>query len=65
MNKEFQLPDIFLLPEETRKSYNCYPGIDRLKNLSKVNIFVGPNNTGKSRLLRTFLALEILPGVDC
>jgi len=60
MNKEFQLPDIFLLPDDVQKSYNCYPGIDRLKNLSKVNIFVGPNNTGKSRLLRKLFITQNL-----
>jgi len=36
------------LPDELKNEYNT----DELDNLSKVNIFIGPNNSGKSRLLR-------------
>lgn len=31
---------------------------DRISNLSKVNIFVGANNTGKSRFLRSLFYLD-------
>lgn len=31
-----------------------------LKNLSRINVFIGPNNSGKSRFLRRFLKLKIL-----
>ncbi|MBY2445730.1 hypothetical protein KWX03_17860 [Clostridioides difficile] len=33
-------------------NFNEYK-LDRIDNLSKVNIFVGANNSGKSRFLRT------------
>lgn len=33
--------------------------IDQVQNLSKINIFVGENNSGKSRLLRNILSNEI------
>jgi hypothetical protein len=33
-------------------------GQDWLENLSKVNIFVGPNNSGKSRFMRHLLSLK-------
>lgn len=36
------------LSNELKNEYNT----DELDNLSKVNIFIGPNNSGKSRLLR-------------
>jgi hypothetical protein len=35
------------------------PSTDQIQNLSKINIFVGENNSGKSRLLRNILSNEI------
>ncbi len=40
------------LPEEIRSQYLCDPKTDAITNLNRVNIFIGPNNSGKSRLLR-------------
>jgi AAA15 family ATPase/GTPase len=47
-----ELPEIFCFPGEVSSNYECSPGIDKFLNLSKVNIFVGANNSGKSRLMR-------------
>ncbi|HBG1591618.1 hypothetical protein KWV42_19335 [Clostridioides difficile] len=38
-------------------NFNEYT-LDRIDNLSKVNIFVGANNSGKSRFLRTIFNLN-------
>ncbi|MEE9553812.1 MAG: ATP-binding protein [candidate division Zixibacteria bacterium] len=49
------------LPKEGNTSivdYTFKPTADWLDKLSKVNIFVGPNNSGKSRLLRYLISLE-------
>jgi len=48
------------LEREKFKGYSFVPIEDDLilSDLSKVNIFVGPNNTGKSRFLRTLFSWE-------
>ncbi|WP_317898550.1 AAA family ATPase [Aurantibacillus circumpalustris] len=47
------------ISEDVFSSYNYNPEKE-LDNLSKVNIFIGPNNSGKSRFLRHLFALENL-----
>lgn len=50
-----------LLDEEKYKEYNVFGEKDRfLKNLSNINIFVGINNAGKSRLIRKIFCDEDL-----
>lgn len=46
------LPDTFIFSAKNRELFDSEPGIDRLKHLAKVNLFVGPNNSGKSRVIR-------------
>ena len=48
-----EIPDIFPLDDDVRSGFSCHPGIGVLRNLSKVNIFLGPNNSGKSLLMRS------------
>lgn len=47
------------LPDKSYKYNADGKKSDRLKNLSKVNVFVGANNNGKSRLLRTLFSNEL------
>ncbi len=49
----------WFLEDEVYRTYSCEPKQNELQGLSKVNIFVGPNNSGKSRLLRELF--EIMP----
>jgi hypothetical protein len=35
----------------------------QLGPLAKINIFVGPNNSGKSRLMRALASIERLPAI--
>jgi len=44
--------------DEPNKDWHLHPTGLWLDNLSKINIFVGPNNSGKSRFLRYLLSLE-------
>ena len=48
---------------ERRKKVTIERG-NILKNLSKINIFVGENNSGKSRLLRSFVKTKELEFID-
>jgi len=41
-----------VLPDELSKSYATDEHANRICKLSKLNVFIGPNNSGKSRLLR-------------
>jgi predicted ATP-dependent endonuclease of OLD family len=49
---------IYLNNEET-KSYKVLEDDKEMKHLSKINIFIGPNNSGKSRFLRSLFSQEI------
>jgi predicted ATP-dependent endonuclease of OLD family len=52
--KEIKLPDesyFYLADDNTHK--------DSIESLSKINIFVGENNSGKSRLIRNILSKEL------
>jgi AAA15 family ATPase/GTPase len=40
------------LPEELRQQYNLSENCYVLSGINRINIFIGPNNSGKSRLLR-------------
>jgi AAA15 family ATPase/GTPase len=45
--------------EEVKESFKNYKvDNDILDNLSKINIFVGENNSGKSRFLRNLQSIE-------
>jgi predicted ATP-dependent endonuclease of OLD family len=44
--------------ESELKAFKLLPHKDWLENLSKVNIFIGQNNSGKSRFLRNLVALS-------
>jgi predicted ATP-dependent endonuclease of OLD family len=45
------ITDIYI-PEEFKSQY-CFPNqADSLSKLNRINIFIGPNNSGKSRFLR-------------
>ncbi|MEO7216319.1 AAA family ATPase [Mucilaginibacter sp.] len=48
------------LGEDKFEHYNTIEEDRTLKNLSKVNIFIGSNNSGKSRCLRTVFSNELL-----
>lgn len=48
------------LPDENYVFHDdIYSKTDRIEFLSKINIFIGENNSGKSRLLRTLLSNEL------
>ena len=36
-----------------KQEYNFVKSEDKLENLSKINIFIGTNNSGKSRFMRS------------
>lgn len=44
------------LPESIKSVYAVEEGLDYLSNLSRLNVFIGPNNSGKSRLIRALFA---------
>lgn len=44
------------LAKRAEDKFSCYPLHDRIGPLKRINIFVGPNNSGKSRLMRRILA---------
>lgn len=48
------------LPDENYKFIIDNKTKDSIENLSKLNIFIGQNNSGKSRLMRTLLSEEVL-----
>lgn len=54
--KDVKIPEgcYFVLNDDKKASE-----ISRLRNLSKINIFIGENNSGKSRLLRTLISNEL------
>ena len=51
-------PGIVVLSE---LGYQTVESRNWLTNLSKLNVFIGPNNSGKSRLLRALFADDDLP----
>lgn len=64
--KEIEIPDerYYIRIEEVPETENSENQVQRLKNLSKINIIIGENNSGKSRLLRSFIInkeLKFLP----
>ncbi|KAB8156034.1 AAA family ATPase [Kordia sp. TARA_039_SRF] len=59
------------LPKDENSSLNNYytsddleNSIEHLKNLNKINIFVGANNSGKSRFMRELMTYDTLFGVN-
>ncbi|TFF33506.1 hypothetical protein [Mucilaginibacter psychrotolerans] len=44
------------LREDKFKEYNTIDDDRTIRNLSKINIFIGSNNSGKSRCLRTIFS---------
>ena len=53
------LLDHVYLNQEEQTQYLVGPGAPFLLNLAKVNIFIGPNNSGKSRFLRSLYAHDM------
>jgi hypothetical protein len=48
------------IPNELGDTYQTPAHGNRLTKLSKLNVFIGPNNAGKSRLLRGIFSAELL-----
>jgi hypothetical protein len=48
------------IPDEAGDTYHTPAHGNRLTKLSKLNVFIGPNNAGKSRLLRAIFSAEPL-----
>ncbi len=46
------------LKTDVTKQYQTECEENNLNNLSKINIFIGPNNSGKSRFLRDLFSIE-------
>jgi len=56
-----------ILDDTDFSKYSVEGGNNSLPNLSKINVFVGANNSGKSRFLRQIATIETLvfvPTVD-
>jgi predicted ATP-dependent endonuclease of OLD family len=53
------IKEIELMDENYSFIIDADSQVNRLKSLSKINIFVGENNSGKSRLLRSLLANKL------
>lgn len=49
--------DEIQIPEPLNESYFAAPVFNSLTGIRRLNIFIGPNNTGKSRLLRSLFLL--------
>lgn len=47
------------IPSGYVEHYKLSNGASNLKNLNKVNIFIGPNNSGKSRLMRALFSEDL------
>lgn len=52
-----------VVPEGTKGVYQTDAVDDRLTNLSRLNVFIGPNNSGKSRFLRAIFSGQFLLGL--